>query len=76
MGKPQVLTRGFVGLDLVNHPNVLPYYSKPYDEETQSLDEYPFASTLEGGLGASEAPIFVPPGMFPTPEQRVGPEFN
>jgi hypothetical protein len=46
-GHPEVLTRGPVGIDSINRPLALEGVP-----EILSRDEYPFASTLEGGAGA------------------------
>ncbi len=51
-GKPLLLTRGFVGIDDLNRPIALRGH-KNLNPDINWLDEYPFASTVEGGFGAS-----------------------
>jgi RHS repeat-associated protein len=46
-GHPEVLTRGWPGLDDINRPPALSGIPR-----VLSRDEYPFASTLEGGAGS------------------------
>ncbi len=52
LGKPKLLTRGYIGIDAVNRP-LAQKGAVNYDPDNYWLDEYPFASTVEGGVGAS-----------------------
>jgi RHS repeat-associated protein len=56
LNKPRILTRGEPGLNDINRP--LAMKNAPMNTDPDKwLDEYPFASTVEGGLNASVQPV-------------------